>query len=846
MSTSPGGSENLQTKLGSLDTEIDSLETQTQINTTSIAANASAIGIQTSRLDNLAGNLEEGSTTFDAEIVDARTDYEGGIASSLGVGIREHFKKINDEYEIGKNMYNPNTSTIHSLVSIDNGEVTEYSDSTSVGYKYITSDFIKIKAGVTIAFNGQRLTAVYNNEKQFYEGFQEERNGPFINPSYPTVYTPPIDGYIRTSVAIVKEPSFQIEEGNSVTNFEPYRKEWKYLKNSEVVTNLKEEIDNNYNFGLTSDKVNQNMYFTEPGWNMVNKFRIKLNWFIMGGTNVTDYIFTDGLSLNNYFTTQPMAVEPGKKYTFRCRAWKTYGKDGMKKRNTNAGYNHSLTTITIQNDEYFLAISDGMEWLSIARCEEGEEETSPYENFKIEIPGLEIPEPVIDIPISNMILVEKNGEYVNLTKAIDDDKVITIQTQRYGSGNKGFNFIKTQFNNEDFHSTLDDITPLRTFQTVGANHLYTCWVQNELGNLTVDDLGSIWTDGNHNFCLIDIVNNKPYFMADYYIDNNIINANNRVPITNLTHVSGATHTTSITKEGETVSNAIRAEYIRNVDYYMDNNKLETDGKYYTDNIKVIENYSILSYKGIYDWAVSHIGSNYKENLADIDVTIEQSNIYAFDNELTCIITSNITAVEKVHLQDCGFLQSYKINGATRYMFGINPINNQDFTQGINVSNITTSLIVSKTYWRNENIAPSYYIDYLVNKGLSFTMGYLPEFSSSSIATRKDIISNRAWELRDTGKSYPIAISNQTLQPGDSLTFKGFRKYIKDNSNFTIKLKDMEYYFINGIEASTYKTISNYLTKGEILASDRFTIKNLDSITYAIEKGGYAIIKKVNE
>ena len=91
-----GGSENLQTNLESKQTQIDSLKTQTQNNTTSIAANASAINIEKSRIDNLA-QLEEGSTTGDAELIDIRAGFDGTNYNSAGNAVRQQIENLNNK-----------------------------------------------------------------------------------------------------------------------------------------------------------------------------------------------------------------------------------------------------------------------------------------------------------------------------------------------------------------------------------------------------------------------------------------------------------------------------------------------------------------------------------------------------------------------------------------------------------------------------------------------------------------------------------------------------------------------------------------------------------------------------
>ena len=62
---------------------------QSGLNTTN-----SNIALQTSRIDNLA-HLEEGSTTGDAELIDARTGYDGTNYPSAGEAIRKQISNLN-------------------------------------------------------------------------------------------------------------------------------------------------------------------------------------------------------------------------------------------------------------------------------------------------------------------------------------------------------------------------------------------------------------------------------------------------------------------------------------------------------------------------------------------------------------------------------------------------------------------------------------------------------------------------------------------------------------------------------------------------------------------------------
>lgn len=94
----------LSNYIESNDTDIDNIHNtntnlQTQINnhTTSIKANTSAINTQKTRIDNLA-HLSEGSTTGDAELIDARIGFDNTTYTSVGDAIRDQVSGIYDNF----------------------------------------------------------------------------------------------------------------------------------------------------------------------------------------------------------------------------------------------------------------------------------------------------------------------------------------------------------------------------------------------------------------------------------------------------------------------------------------------------------------------------------------------------------------------------------------------------------------------------------------------------------------------------------------------------------------------------------------------------------------------------
>ena len=127
-----GGSENLQQHVDRTNTQIDSLKTKTSSNATSVAAVANDLEIQKSRIDAIA-SLDEGSTTGDAELIDARVGYDGTTYVSAGEAIREQVAntmKLDD-----LKIFASNTDSLnyfHSFNRSNASLMTEHTDNKAI------------------------------------------------------------------------------------------------------------------------------------------------------------------------------------------------------------------------------------------------------------------------------------------------------------------------------------------------------------------------------------------------------------------------------------------------------------------------------------------------------------------------------------------------------------------------------------------------------------------------------------------------------------------------------------------------------------------------------------------
>ena len=235
MSASPGGSENLQTNLDSKQTEINSLKTQTQTNTTSIAANVNAINTQKSRIDNLA-HLEEGSTTGDAELIDARIDNDGNSFTNIGNNIRNTQEILNYTL-INAIDITPET---YQYILYTNGRVASHTS------KIYATDYIPcIAGGRIIGINvfskksDSRGLAFYDKNKTYISNSGMSYDNDMFNNNFVVLTIPQDACYMRATI----NTDVQRTKGKfiSIPNFENLARTQDIISESEILSLIAEK-----------------------------------------------------------------------------------------------------------------------------------------------------------------------------------------------------------------------------------------------------------------------------------------------------------------------------------------------------------------------------------------------------------------------------------------------------------------------------------------------------------------------------------------------------------------------------------------------------------------------------
>lgn len=599
---------------------------------------------------------------------------------------------------------------------------------------------------------------------------------------------------------------------------------------------------------ITPDKTN----FIISGKNMFNKDKVLAKKVLNADDNVLD---SPTYSVSQYFylkAGQRITISKLRNYCFVDDETNTITHD------VTTRYNYTFTAPKDGKFRFTIFTVD----IDTTQVEEGSTATT-FEPYYLKLSD-EISLSKVSVDSTANYILSKNGNDISIKSKINN-KELEVRTQKYGSKNNSFNFDRALYDNKTVHGLSDDITPVRTFTTVGANHGYTSIIDLPNSNKTTKDLGSTWTDGTTNYVLLRIVDNRLILGCPYTITNGYVTATTVQPKANLTHVSNATDTSDISISGaKTGSQLYPSTGKISVTYLADREQVGNDGDYKCNEVTVIEKYEILDYKSIVDFATSNIGKDYANYRDEIKGVLSMSNTFNFNNKGNCTTSHAIRALQKVLMGMTGVLQSVGLEHPTytvkRYIPNVGDVNGFDFTQPFNLASYNTSNKIEKENLIEEDKPLDRYIDYIVDNSdnieLAFSMGHIIDKTNSSYEDRLTNISSIYWDFRSTKKSYPNVIHNKILNEGDYFNFAGYRNYFVPkngviNSNKVID-NETTYIYIDSLNTENYKSteFSELIgSKLEVVSSKGFELKSnivdANGINYAItENKGYAILKTI--
>ncbi|WP_429960454.1 hypothetical protein [Enterococcus sp. AZ012] len=433
---------------------------------------------------------------------------------------------------------------------------------------------------------------------------------------------------------------------------------------------------------------------------------------------------------------------------------------------------------------------------------------------------------------------------------------ITVSGSLVGSSNGTLSFYSTSLNSQVVHSITDDITPMRLWTTVGANHGYTSAANVTLANhgKTNADLGSVWTDGSENYILVKVSGNILTFIKDYLLDNQGAVYSSSISFANnLTHVSGATNTAQVS-----TSTAASVQLYPSVNkktnrVLVNGKEVAKTGTYYGDNITIIEQYNIMDYKKIVDWAKANIGKSIEND--DIGGAVKITIAYVFTQGCKCLVSHSAEFLSKQIIQNNGFLQAASLNsGAKRYVPDLkNTI--YDWGNGVVLSSATQTEVITSDKLDDVSFPPSR--TYEVYNGLVFNLGYLFDKFDASPDFRL-ANSTRYWDLRNTGKNYPIVMDNKKgyADVGEYISVAGYRVYGKVANlpstllnSFYVEDAESYYLFVDSKESISRISVSfkgNIGMPVQLIQSKNCSLlelfTNVDGVLLSFSNKGSAVLK----
>lgn len=372
---------------------------------------------------------------------------------------------------------------------------------------------------------------------------------------------------------------------------------------------------------------------------------------------------------------------------------------------------------------------------------------------------------------------------------------------------KVFNFNGDYINGDVVKTGADDVAPQRANDTtIGANHGYIMgdYLSASHGK-TNDDVGSIYSVGAAQFVILGIKS-----VDNLWIANTVSNLSGDLPNGTFLHVSGGSNQSDFSATLISAKQFYPPFQDYNMNIIVDGDRVESGARVsFSDSVKFIETYEILSRSELLDWYVNqNTGGNIYPS--GMSASYRVNNIYEFNTAGDCVIYSDIVFLQSTPVQDLMFLQAQR-NELDRYYLP----KAIEFTQGsetLNYSLIESSTATSSTgigtiNFGSAKMESGLLIDRVVgfndSNNTCFAMGYLPIYSCE-LATRLANTTNKAWEIRgNTDKLYPRALDKGdfTAVAGEVYSVVGYRNVYKkpsgeETSAYPVKSSSGDYYFID--------------------------------------------------
>lgn len=771
---------------------------------------------------------------------------------------------------VGNNLFNKN-NVVQGFIADNTGTI-----STASSYGgYSTSEFIEIEKNekyTCAVADGSSVS--YGNRVAFlfYDASKAPISASYINSTAQADHTqtaPNNAKYVRVSVLTEYLNGAILEKGTSISGYEPYEVNYQLKDYYGLTETMKEEVSDVASESA-SETISEIAHY-ETGKNLVDPNKLTIGGLQSDGSLSTVSVWAI------YSTSDYIEVEEGE-YTFSAFE----SGSASRARYIALFYNSSKEPISdsyINNGDAFnitLNITSGVSFVRVCtqsqfdfQLEKGS--GSSYEPYKLigKFDNRFVLTTSMKAEVENMISGSGDLSVSIANNSITIDSTFANKTLsrvlQYGTRqNETFEFVKTYLDGTEIKDCYDDITPLRVKinntqdWTIGANHGWFCFSVN-IGSLTSADLGSEWTDGENSYILAKVDSSKAYFIPNVTLENHSFNFSYTVPTVNLTHVSGATHTSEIDVSSASGTQLYPSVNNRTVIYYA-NDKVVTSGSFECDKFTVVESYNIINYAALGTYLKEHIGTEINDS---IEGCINVSISYCF-NKKGCLITTTIEALKDVYFSNCGFIQAtpLSVSGTDkRYLY----VNNQNSNSVMPSASLfdATSNTTQKSFYNsnfiNNDVATNRIVELIKdnsnNTKYGFTHGYIPDVSNSADSIRKSNVYQGEFRA-STLKSYPCGIYQASANQGEVKTYCCYRYWIEpsDLTNFTIvEANNAKYVIIDAHTQQTNRKIALSIEDTgktiEVVESYNFTLNNnvvgAEGINFSTSNAyGCAILKIV--
>lgn len=464
------------------------------------------------------------------------------------------------------------------------------------------------------------------------------------------------------------------------------------------------------------------------------------------------------------------------------------------------------------------------------------------------------------------IKVIKSGNYVYIRSYYNSNKDITIRMAISNSNyitaydyvmliNKSnINTVTGFMTGDTIHKPTDDVCPLRTDNGgyIGAGHGHLCPIMIKPNHgKTADDLGSIWSDGVHEFYLTKILDNdrlifinkvtggEGEWFAYYTLYNDSVY-----------HISGATNTETLVNYTDEIFQIKPVTDNISLSYLVDGTTpIIDDSVYFCDYFSILDSHDIIDPSTVTIWANG--GDLWFNNVIE----------YRFQNYGTCIIDHKLSIFRKMDLDYMGFIQSARLNQSVYekiwgYMPKTLPFGKYDLRKIIEFpSTFDTNLQFVKIYQLDTTSPPDRLIEFLGDNDTTLRVGYIHGYNSYYYdGLNRDTLSwESCWQIYYSAKSYPKAICSRYLDSGEVYRIVAFRQYFDPQLNpqlinVNYYLYDSSYYlYVDGRKNLTVnlflptflinKSVTILDTMGCVV-NDSVVRKNGLNITFSPDTNGY--------